>query len=548
MHLDLPIRSRSVRSSPPIRRSVLVALFGAEGWLLGGRIRATAPIDLQRWWDRLNGMSWVMTRPAIAVAVATLLIGIAWGRGDARRGGELMEGHGRSWPLLLVHLIAFVGCAGLTSVVFMEDSGSSPRSAIEVVAWATLGVATLGSWTAMVALSSPWEAGARRGSMALVAGTAVGVVAVTAGRISDGFWHPLSRCTLWAASGLLGLVCPDSICLPKLYILGTKSFAVVIDPPCSGYAGIGLISVFLGVYLWFFRRDHRFPRSFLLLPLGAAVMWLANVVRIVGLLALGTWISPAVADRGFHTHAGWLAFNSVGLGLVLGIRHLRYFTVADLHTERARSSNPAVAYLVPLLSIIATTMFTGVFSDGFDRLYPLRVLAAAGALWLFRGDYAGWRWSWSWEVVAIGIGAFALWMALEPTPRDTGAGSSLAEGLAGLSRVGVVTWLGFRIIGSVVTVPLAEELAFRGYLTRRLIAADFQDVAVGRFTAASFLCSSILFGAMHGRWLAGTLAGMLYALALYRRGRLADAVLAHATTNTMIAIYVLATGSWSLWV
>jgi membrane protease YdiL (CAAX protease family) len=57
----------------------------------------------------------------------------------------------------------------------------------------------------------------------------------------------------------------------------------------------------------------------------------------------------------------------------------------------------------------------------------------------------------------------------------------------------------------------------------------------------------VLFGALHARWLAGALAGMLYAVAVYRRGELADAVLAHATTNALIAAYVLATGTWSLW-
>src|SRR5262249_2033474 len=81
-------------------------------------------------------------------------------------------------------------------------------------------------------------------------------------------------------------------------------------------------------------------------------------------------------------------------------------------------------------------------------------------------------------------------------------------------------------------------------------AADLgglRGVSLGQFTWLSFLASSAAFGALHGRWLAGTLAGMLYALAVYRRGQLADAVLAHATTNALLAAYVLATGSWGLW-
>ena len=101
--------------------------------------------------------------------------------------------------------------------------------------------------------------------------------------------------------------------------------------------------------------------------------------------------------------------------------------------------------------------------------------------------------------------------------------------------------------GSVAVVPLAEELAFRAYLTRRLIAPRYWELPVGAFTWPSFLISSALFGLLHGRWLAGTLAGLLYALALYRRRETADAVVAHATTNALIAATVLATGDWRLW-
>jgi len=96
------------------------------------------------------------------------------------------------------------------------------------------------------------------------------------------------------------------------------------------------------------------------------------------------------------------------------------------------------------------------------------------------------------------------------------------------------------VAGSVVTVPIAEELAFRGYLIRKLVS-DFASVTLGRLTWFSFLGSSILFGVLHGEWLAGTLAGMIFAVALYRRGFLSDAVLVHATTNGLLSAYVLAT-------
>jgi CAAX prenyl protease-like protein len=133
-------------------------------------------------------------------------------------------------------------------------------------------------------------------------------------------------------------------------------------------------------------------------------------------------------------------------------------------------------------------------------------------------------------------------------PSDTAAEATQATRLAELPAGVAGAWLCFRVVGYVITVPVAEELAFRGFLTRRLIAAEFQDVPLGRFSWFSFLASSALFGALHGgHWLAGMLAGMLFALALYRRGQIAHAMLAHATTNALIAVYVLITGNWYLW-
>jgi membrane protease YdiL (CAAX protease family) len=68
------------------------------------------------------------------------------------------------------------------------------------------------------------------------------------------------------------------------------------------------------------------------------------------------------------------------------------------------------------------------------------------------------------------------------------------------------------------------------------------------FTWASFVLSSVPFGLLHGRhWLPGVLAGMLFALAVYRRGRPADPEVARVTANTLVAVTVLLTGNWGLW-
>jgi CAAX prenyl protease-like protein len=102
-------------------------------------------------------------------------------------------------------------------------------------------------------------------------------------------------------------------------------------------------------------------------------------------------------------------------------------------------------------------------------------------------------------------------------------------------------------------VPIAEELAFRGFLLRRLSIssgspADFQAVDFRRVTYFAIATSSILFGLMHGeRWFAGALAGVVYAMMARRRRSIGNAIAAHATTNALIAVYVLAGGNWQLW-
>jgi CAAX prenyl protease-like protein len=97
-------------------------------------------------------------------------------------------------------------------------------------------------------------------------------------------------------------------------------------------------------------------------------------------------------------------------------------------------------------------------------------------------------------------------------------------------------------------VPVAEELAFRGFLLRRLAREVFEAVEPRSAGLLAVVLSSLVFGLFHGdRWLAGSLAGLVYAGVYCRRGSIGDAALAHGLTNAFLAVYVLSTGNWQLW-
>jgi CAAX prenyl protease-like protein len=126
--------------------------------------------------------------------------------------------------------------------------------------------------------------------------------------------------------------------------------------------------------------------------------------------------------------------------------------------------------------------------------------------------------------------------------------NAIAAGLALLSSPERISWLVIRTLAAVIAVPIAEELAFRGFLIRRLSSADFESLNPRQYSYIAALISSVTFGLLNGdRWLAGTVGGLIYAVAFLRRGRIGDAVVAYATTNALLAPCVLVGGKWDLW-
>jgi membrane protease YdiL (CAAX protease family) len=52
----------------------------------------------------------------------------------------------------------------------------------------------------------------------------------------------------------------------------------------------------------------------------------------------------------------------------------------------------------------------------------------------------------------------------------------------------------------------------------------------------------------HGAlWLPAMAAGLVYGLLIMRRGQIGEAVIAHATSNALIAASVLGWNQWQLW-
>ena len=485
----------------------------------------------------------------ISLAVVTVLVWACFRRRllEVSRAQDFSR---TPWRMILAHGITFASFFRLTLFVAEEGGLSSPVAACWAIAWIATGLGAGFFWLLAIFPARGWLDLVRKnpslGVVALISLSASWIL----GFLTYRAWEPLLGPTFMVVKWLLITFGQEVVSRPADLLLGTPQFAVKILPACAGYEGIGLISVFVGTYLWLFRDNLRFPQAFILLPCGILVIWLVNAVRITLLVLVGTYISTQIALGGFHSSTGWMGFLAVAMSTVAVSRRAPFLPTRPSEVNRkARGDDPTAAYLSPLVTLLALILGSGVFLTEFDWLYPVRVVGTAAALWFFwrkrvtRLHFAG---LWSGKAIGIGAVVFVVWTGLEWALGQAGNNQIIPESLEEMPTGLAAAWLTFRVLGSVVTVPIAEELAFRGYVLRRLISSDFDQVSP-RFTWTSFLLSSFLFGALHGRWLAGTVSGMFYAWAMYRRGRVGDAIMAHATTNTLIAAEALMVGHWNLW-
>jgi CAAX prenyl protease-like protein len=177
-------------------------------------------------------------------------------------------------------------------------------------------------------------------------------------------------------------------------------------------------------------------------------------------------------------------------------------------------------------------------TSGHEPLRALRpiagVVAVAAYLPAYRSMLAARasRPSSYWLSAAVGLAVAGAWTALElHSPAGGEAHRSPGDG---------VLWLAIRVATAILLVPVTEELAFRGFLARRLSSRSFDTLWPRQITWPAILVSSLAFGLLHHRPVAGTLAGLCYALVFRRRGAISDAIVAHAVTNAALVAIAFA--------
>lgn len=545
---DAVVSSPSAHEHALLARLKWVAILGASEffalsvWLDTASIQSTGLLRLA-----LKKLPAGTLYAILGLAMGLFISGFAGWKSIRRELAARRISAGFPWALYGAHLSCLAAFVAI-SARLMGTLSSTTLDSLSLdqlqIAWVATGFAAAAIWFAAFLPPNLWFTAVRAGWLPLLAALPVTVAAFFAGRETRRLWDRLAEPTMVAVDWLLRAVGESPVYDVATSQFAIEGFQIKIHPHCSGYEGVGMMAVFSLVYLFAMREQLRFPQAWLLVPLAMAASWFGNVLRIALLMEVGAKISPEIALGGFHSQAGWLFLILIS-GLTVGVaQRSRFFSVAAARGI-ALSESPVAACLVPFLlwNIIGIISALASTDSQASPWYPVRFLAVALPAVYWRKIYArvlavGWEWPIG---AGLGVFGFAVWMVLEFLLHPTVETSP---------QIGAVysLWFYARVAGSCAAIPFIEELAFRGYLFRRVQSFRFDDLPFRDVRWPGWIVSATAFGALHGeRWLAGIAVGLIFALAARVTGRLSSAVISHATVNILLTIYVVLAGDYARW-
>lgn len=232
-----------------------------------------------------------------------------------------------------------------------------------------------------------------------------------------------------------------------------------------------------------------------------------------------------------------------------------------------------IAYLIPMFIFLGLTWVGGNWKSLYPASYVTKTVIVAIALVVLWRHYTLIRWNHWWLGVIVGVVGILQWVGMQLWLQNTWPAiaesmtfipNTAREWLANhfkpsedvfnptktFQSIGALyAFYAVRIAGAVLVVPVMEELFWRDFLWRTILAPnDFKLAKVGEWAWAPLLIVSGAFALVHGNWwLTSIVWAMMVGLLLVYTKSLGACIIAHAVTNLLLAVYVLRTQDWAFW-
>lgn len=212
------------------------------------------------------------------------------------------------------------------------------------------------------------------------------------------------------------------------------------------------------------------------------------------------------------------------------------------------------AYIGPMAVFLAFTQMGGTWPALYPISYLAKTLIVPVLLVIFWRRYTTVRWNYWWLGILVGVVGIFQWVGMQLFLQQFEWFKPSADAFNPYEHFKEnpsLLWpfIAVRIIGAALVVPVMEELFWRDFLWRSILAPnDFKLAGVGEWDWSAFLIVSGAFALVHGNWwLTSIVWGMMVAALLVYTKSLGACIIAHAVTNLLLAGYVLYTEQWFFW-
>jgi CAAX prenyl protease-like protein len=164
------------------------------------------------------------------------------------------------------------------------------------------------------------------------------------------------------------------------------------------------------------------------------------------------------------------------------------------------------------------------------------------------------RWDYWWVGAIMGIVGVVQWVGMENLllhhwPNYPRMGGEPFDPIRQINSPAMrIGFIAVRLAGASVVVPVMEELFWRDFLWRTVLAPnDFKLAAVGEWDWKVWLIVAAAFSCVHAQWMTAFVWGAMIGGLLITTRSLGACIIMHGVTNFLLGLYVLKTGSWYFW-
>jgi hypothetical protein len=230
----------------------------------------------------------------------------------------------------------------------------------------------------------------------------------------------------------------------------------------------------------------------------------------------------------------------------------------QISTARRYRLSDEAAYILPMLVFLLLTGLPGwlpkSWTAAYSIIYTVKTVIVGGMLIVLGKRYTPIRWNYWWLGILLGVVGIFQWVWMQNwLGRHIAWFAPSADAFNPNQTISSVpmrdAFIAVRMIGAVLVVPVMEERFWRDWLWRTILAPnDFKLATIGEFAWSPMIIVPIAFCSVHGNWWPTAIVwAILIELLLVWTKSLGACIVMHATTNLLLAVYVLQYHAWAFW-